>query len=86
MKLTILPLLLIETFSFFAKKEDIDKTKPYDLSVPIMRYTLPLALYFQQFIPIRYCYNADIENSSSKCCENETLSDGWKRLCDVLTI
>ena len=42
MKLTILPLLLIETFSFFAKKEDIDKTKPYDLSVPIMRYTLPL--------------------------------------------
>ena len=86
MKLTILPLLLIETFSFFAKKEDIDKTKPYDLSVPIMRYTLPLALYFQKFISISYCYNADIENSSSKCCENETLSDGWKRLCDVLTI
>ena len=36
MKLTILPLLLIETFSFFAKKEDIDKTKPYDLSVPLL--------------------------------------------------
>ena len=75
-------LLLLGTYS----KEDIDRTKPYDLSPPITRYSIPLALYFQKFIPISYCYNADIENSSSKRCENETLSDGWKRLCDVLTI
>ena len=79
MKLTILFLLLIETFSFLSKKEDVDKTKRYNLSFPITRYTLPLALYFQKFIPISYCYNEDIENSPSKCCEKETLSDGWKR-------
>ena len=64
-------------FSFAATGIAIDKSELYDISKPLSVFKQIIPLYYEQFLPVSYCKDKEIEEG--KCCDNLFETQGWKR-------
>ena len=68
---------ILIAFSFAATGIAIDKSELYDISKPISVFKQIIPLYYEQFLPVSYCKDKEIEEG--KCCDNLFETQGWKR-------